>query len=72
MNLGHRQHTVDTEHWKREKLLREANAAWERIIADPIARAEIEAERALWDNAVADGLDAEDWDWTENVVALNG
>lgn len=49
------------ERWQREHLLREANAAWAAIIADPAARAEIEAERALWDATVADGLEPEDW-----------
>ncbi len=41
------------ERWRREQLLRDANAAWAAIIADPTARAEIEAERALWDGAAA-------------------
>lgn len=49
------------ERWEREHLLREANADWAEIIADPAASAEIEAERALWDATVADGLEAEEW-----------
>ena len=49
------------ERWQREHLLCEANAAWAAIIADPAASAEIEAERALWETTVADGLEPEDW-----------
>lgn len=49
------------ERWQREHLLREANAAWAAIVADPAASAEIEAERALWEATVADGLEPEDW-----------
>jgi len=44
-----------------EHILREANAAWAAIIADPAARAEVEAERTLWDATLADGLESEDW-----------
>ena len=49
------------DRWQREHLLREANAAWTTIFADPAARAEIAAERELWDTTVADGLHPEDW-----------
>src|ERR671910_3054805 len=37
----------------------EVNAAYDRLYADPVAKAEHEAEMALWDQTVADGL--EDW-----------
>lgn len=57
------------EHWRREELLRAANEAWARIIADPVARAEIEAERALWENVVADGLEPEDWGFDADADA---
>ncbi len=49
------------DRWQRELLLREANAAWAAILADPGASAEIEGERALWETTVADGLEPEDW-----------
>ena len=49
------------ERERREQLLREANDAWAAIVADPEARAEIAAERALWDAMLADGLEPEDW-----------
>ena len=49
------------DRWQREQLLREANAAWAAIVADPAASAEILAERALWEGTVADGLDPEGW-----------
>ena len=49
------------DRWQREHLLREANAAWAAIIADPAENAEVEAERGVWEATVADGLDPEDW-----------
>ena len=49
------------DRWQREYLLHEANAAWAAFVADPATSAEIEAERALWDATVADGLGLEDW-----------
>jgi hypothetical protein len=50
---------VDRE--RREQLLAEANAAWAVVLADPQSRAESEAEDALWEGTLADGLDAEEW-----------
>ncbi len=49
------------DRWQRELLLREANAAWAAIIADPVASADIKSERAMWETTVADGLDSDDW-----------
>jgi hypothetical protein len=62
MESENRPHLVPIERRSHEELLREANAAWARIIADPAARAEIDAERALWDATVGDGLEPENWD----------
>lgn len=45
----------------REQRLEEANRDWARILADPVARAEVEAEDALWDGTFADGLEPEEW-----------
>lgn len=47
--------------YQREQILREANEQWERILADPVARAKAEAEDALMDQTAGDGL--EDWPW---------
>lgn len=44
-----------------ELLFEEAGRQWAAIQADPVARAELEAEYALWDAAVADGLEYESW-----------
>lgn len=49
------------ERERREPVLRDANAAWARIMDDPQAKAEIETERALWDATLGDGLELEDW-----------
>jgi hypothetical protein len=46
----------------REALLERANEEWARILEDPIARAEAQAEQELWDATLADGLDDEDWE----------
>lgn len=46
---------------RREQRLEEANRAWARVLADPTARAEVEAEDALWDGTFADGLEPEEW-----------
>jgi predicted transcriptional regulator len=43
----------------REVFLRQANAEWARIVADPEALKEIEAEDALWEVTFADGLQDE-------------
>jgi predicted DNA-binding protein len=49
------------EAFRREQLFAAAEAAWQAIHADPAARAEFDAEYALWDTTVADGLQREDW-----------
>lgn len=47
--------------YRREQLLAEANAAWGRIRAEPGASAEVEAEQAMWEQTLADGLEPEEW-----------
>jgi predicted DNA-binding protein len=44
------------EHYQRDKFLDEVNAAYARLRSDPKAWKEEEAERALWDKTLADGL----------------
>jgi predicted DNA-binding protein len=44
------------EHYQRGKFLDEVNAAYARLRSDPKAWKEEEAERALWDKTLADGL----------------
>ena len=41
------------------------NAGYTALRADPVAWAEIEAERKLWDNTLLDGLDPSER-WTED------
>jgi predicted transcriptional regulator len=50
---------IDTalEHYEREQKLAAYNAAMECLWADPEARAELQAEIAIWDRASYDGLE---------------
>ena len=47
------------EHYQRERLLDEANAAYARLKSDPKAWQEELAERKLWEGTLADGLEKE-------------
>jgi predicted DNA-binding protein len=47
------------EHYQRERLLDEANAAYARLKSDPKAWQEELAERKQWDVTLADGLEKE-------------
>ncbi len=47
------------ERYKRDQIMDEANRAYEAIKKDPAAWKEELDERALWDIALADGLDDE-------------
>ena len=47
------------EHYQRERLLDEANAAYARLKSDPKAWKEELAEREKWDGTMADGLEKE-------------
>ena len=49
------------ERYQREQLLTGANEAWAVLQADPSARADIEAEQALWEQTLGDGLEREEW-----------
>ncbi len=45
------------ELYRRQQILEQANAAYAALRADPEAWAEVQAERALWDATLADGLE---------------
>lgn len=47
--------------YRREQILRQANAAWAKLMEDPEAKAELDAEDALWDATVGDGLEDDPW-----------
>ena len=47
------------EHYQREKFLDEVNAAYATLRKHPKAWKEEQAERSLWDHAIADGLKGE-------------
>ena len=49
------------ERYQREQLLTEANEAWSALQTDPAARADVEAEQALWEQTLGDGLEREKW-----------
>jgi hypothetical protein len=49
------------EQYWRAQLFEEAGRQWTAIQADPTARADIEAEYAVWDVTVADGLERDEW-----------
>jgi predicted transcriptional regulator len=45
----------------REEFFRAANEEWAAILADPVARAEMEAEDKLWEATLMDGLKDDPW-----------
>lgn len=47
------------EHYQRDKFLDEVNAAYATLRNDPKAWKKEQAERALWDKTLADGLNDE-------------
>jgi len=47
------------EHYQRDKFLDEVNAAYATLRSDPKAWKEEQAERALWDKTLVDGLEDE-------------
>jgi hypothetical protein len=47
------------EAYRRKWFIDQTNAAYAALRADPVAWAEIEAERAILDGALADGLEPE-------------
>lgn len=48
------------EEYRRRSFLESVNAAYAALEVDPAARAEIEAEREIWDHTLEDGLPAGD------------
>ncbi len=49
------------ERYQREQLLTGSNEAWAVLQVDPTAMADIEAEQALWEQTLGDGLEPEEW-----------
>jgi hypothetical protein len=49
------------ERYQREQLITEANEAWAALQADPATMADIDAEQALWEQTLGDGLEREEW-----------
>lgn len=47
------------EHYRRQRILREANEAYAALHADAGAGTEFEGERAAWDAVLGDGLTEE-------------
>jgi hypothetical protein len=47
------------EHYQRDKFLDDVNAAFANLRSDPKAWKEEQAERALWDKTLTDGLGKE-------------
>lgn len=52
----------DAARARRQRILEQANLAWARLLDDPEFKAEMDAEDALWDNTVADGLEDDPYD----------
>jgi len=50
------------EEQSRQQWLEAANQEWARILQDPLARAELEAEQMLWDATLGDGLEDDPWE----------
>jgi predicted transcriptional regulator len=49
--------------WERALFWDEFDASWERIRNDPEQWAEVQAERAIWDRTLKDGLDPDEDEW---------
>jgi len=47
------------EHYQRDKFLDDVNAAFAKLRNDPKAWNEEQAERALWDKTINDGIETE-------------
>lgn len=48
------------EEYKRKKMFEKANAIYAELRSNPTVWAEIEAERAVWDGTLTDGLKGEE------------
>jgi hypothetical protein len=55
------------EAYRRRLFLEETNAAFARLRDDPSAWAEVQEERAAWDQALGDGLDDEPVPWPRDT-----
>ncbi len=51
---------IAVERFRRQRILEATNEAYAALRADPEAWSQIEAERALWENTLMDGLDADE------------
>ena len=49
------------EQYRRDRIFEQAAIEWEAIQRDPVAKAELDAEHALWDATATDGLEDEQW-----------
>jgi restriction endonuclease S subunit len=47
------------EEYKRKRFFEQANLAYAKLKEDPVAWEEVRAERALWEDTIADGLEKE-------------
>jgi hypothetical protein len=57
------------EDYRRKVFIEKVNAGYAALRADPVAWAEVEAERRAWDATLMDGLDPEER-WTEDGRCL--
>jgi predicted transcriptional regulator len=61
--------TRAVENYRRELFFAQANEAYARMMADPVQKAEHEAELREWDGTLMDGLDPdEQWNEDGSVV----
>jgi predicted transcriptional regulator len=49
------------ESFRRQQVLAATNAAYAELAGDPAAWQQVEAEREVWEQTVADGLEKETW-----------
>jgi hypothetical protein len=54
------------ELYRRQRIIDQANVGYAALRADPEAWAEVQAERAIWDVTLADGLPAEQGELAED------
>jgi hypothetical protein len=51
---------VAVERYRRQRILDATNEAYAALRADPQAWSELQEERALWENTLMDGIDADE------------
>jgi predicted transcriptional regulator len=49
--------------WERALFWQEFESSWERIRSDPEQWAQVQAERAVWDRTLKDGIDPDEDEW---------